>query len=132
MEKDKETKVVEEVVSEVEASEGVEGGVGGEHGNPKAVEGNQGNYSPLQKYPQVIQLRKSQDGGSCVLLIFTVTRILDVKAIIPCLKSRTESRTFWVESGILSKHGYCPLMRAIAEGHHNQITAMLQFEPNTH
>ena len=51
---------------------------------------------------------------------------------IPCLKSKTESRTFWVESGILSKHGYCPLMRAIAEGHHNQITAMLQFEPNTH
>ena len=53
MEEDKETKVVEEVISEVEAREGLEGDVGVEHGNPKAVEGNQGYNSPLQKYPQV-------------------------------------------------------------------------------
>ena len=53
MEEDKETKVFKEVVSEVEAIKGMEGGVGGEHGNPKAVEGDQGYNSPLQKYPQV-------------------------------------------------------------------------------
>ena len=54
MERDKETKVLEEVVSEVEAFKGMEGGGnGGESWNPQAVEGEQGYNSPLQKYPQV-------------------------------------------------------------------------------
>ena len=53
MEKDKATKVVEEVVSEVEVSKGMEGGVGGENGKWQAMEGNQGYNSPLQKYSQV-------------------------------------------------------------------------------
>ena len=53
MERDKETKVLEEVVSEVEAGKGMEGG-GNENGNSQAVEGEQGYNPPLQKYPQVI------------------------------------------------------------------------------
>ena len=54
LERDKETKVLEEVVSEVEAFKGMEGGGnGGESGNSQAVEGEQGYNSPLQKYPQV-------------------------------------------------------------------------------
>ena len=54
LERDKETKVLEEVVSEVEAFKGMEGGGNrGESWNPQAVEGEQGYNSPLQKYPQV-------------------------------------------------------------------------------
>ena len=58
MEKDKAAKVVEEVVSEVEVGKGMEGGVWGENGSRKAMEGNHGYNSPLQKYSQVRNLRK--------------------------------------------------------------------------